>query len=621
MEYTSVEVSIDLLNDNLRLYTSPSVSDNQSFCDISNLSLSIKQNYTDFLTLEHNINILDGSISPLNKNNNYSYISTKLSDDKCNCDSEIQINILNTSPEEYINIAGLKLYFGSSKFISDASIIYLKNNLVLKSQSFSPTHDDYECWLGGKYFNKIILKINKTKFPNMFPRIQYIDYGFLHEFKEDEILSCKIIEEVDPVSSKVPINTCDIELYSKDNLFNFLNDTGVYDILQENDKFEIYGIINNNRFKMGEYYLDTWEGNHDYVGKFHLISILGVLDKIPYDKPRYKKYGTVQETIDYVLDGLLDKSGYNISPSLANIKIDVANITPASIKQTLQLIAFSINACIDDTRDGILKIYSQSKAEQFILNSSDVFSPVNLTKNEAITGLDITIFSYDIPNITYGQNNEPQGDVTEIFNGILNAGEIKTFNLTQPLYSVYYSYSNGNTVNNWRSYGNSQEIDGSYKLEFKAGNAGNYKIKVAYYKENSSTYSAKLNDDRYSKLKQNILKVENNKMLCVIMPDNLYPTLLYSFSNNLLSFYNNSEIKIEFSCFFNPNVKSGAYGGIFTEYNIYCMGTIIKQEIDLSGGFISKCTAIAINKSLSSYYFMTPKGINSELYCNNDILL
>lgn len=631
MSNTSVEVEMNLLNNDLRKYINVSSSSNSSFCNLDNLKTSTTTpttsfEYIDFITLEPNINILDGTLLPLNRSNKYTYIKSSLSDKNCYNSGGFTITLNSSCPAKCKSIAGVGLYFGTTKAVDTVLVTYRKDaNTIMKEEYFTPTFKEgsstYNVYFGCQGFNRININFRYTKFPYMYSRLQYLDFGFLNTFDSNEIIECKITEEVDPISNIVPINTCKLTVYSFDNIFNVLNDDGFYDYLKDNQEFLIYGIIDNRKFLIGKFYLDTWEGTKDNEATFNLISLLGILDRTKYTKGKLKKYDSAYDTIEYILDGILTQNQYEISDELNDIDIGYCLIkNNISVKDALQVIAFTVNACIDDTRDGILKIYPQQKSTQFILSSNEIFRPVKITKNETVTGIDVSVYTYDENNFSIDNPSDIASYTSLAFDGVLASNERKTFLFDKPIsdWGIIYKFNNDEEWYDWADY-----IEGEYSFTFRASKgAGHYLIRVALTQENVKIYSKRAETNIYSDVKPNIIKVDNNTVLRETERDSLgeIKGTLEPFADNLMEYYKDSDLKIEFSFLFKSTVKAGAYGGIFTDYNKYCQGHIIKQDIDLTGGFISTCTALSTNRNLNTYTFMSGER-PYEMYASNNILI
>jgi hypothetical protein len=270
MPKTQVKIDMDLTDENADKDATPSAENNSPFADISKL-FEKHSLYSPFMTLEHNISALDGSLDAFDESLlNLSYFSNSLSNDDCETTDKITVNFSQTH-----SIAGIVFDFGADNFLGKITLSYFYENKLLNSNDFYPDQTKYTKKYAGDDFNKITIEFNETRFPRMFTRLQGISFGFVYSWGNENILGCQINEEVHPISVKVPINTCSVTIYDENNQFNILNPEGAYKYLHEKQKFKVYAFVNSAEIPMGVYYLDTWDGNKPYEITFNLISILG----------------------------------------------------------------------------------------------------------------------------------------------------------------------------------------------------------------------------------------------------------------------------------------------------------------------------------------------------------
>lgn len=597
MNNTTAVIEMDLTEENIASDGSVSATHNSGFADISEINTPHNP-YNPFMTLEHNICVLDGSLEVYDPQNvSFSYFSSTLSADDCSSSEKITITFNNTH-----SLAGLVFDFGTHGFLGEITLTYLNSTTVLNANDFYPTGSVYTEKYGCEGFNKIEIEFTETRFPRMFMRLQSIEYGFKYNWKSENIISCQINEEVNPISSKVPINTCQVTIYDKSNEFNILNPKGVYKYLQEKQKFHIYGIINGSQEQMGVYFLDTWDASKPYEITFNLISQLGVLDRTTYYDggiigfdDSYSAYDCLQNILTDA--GLTETTDFTISNDLKNINV-IGLIPICTHKEAIQNVAFTANACIDDTRDGIIKIYNQNQDTRYNISPNMIFDSVKVNKNEIVTGIDITLHYFDV--------STSSSDFKEIFNGYIEANQTIRIMSTEPIFGARYSKDGGSFVNLDPNPPSSEYTIGKFYFDFTAGSSGIYLFQVSPFKPSKTIYRKRIQSP-IPNSKENILKIENATLL---YDDGYYwsePVTgnVSGFSDNLINFYRNNNLKIEFEYLFDGNIKTGQKGSIFTEFNQYCIGSISNQRINLGSGFLSSAVMTANNGNLTDYYFAT----------------
>ena len=616
MPKTKVMVEMDLTDVNIVGDSTPSAINNSTFADISKINKQ-HSSYSPFMTLEHNICMLDGSLEVFDKENlDLSYFSSTLSDDNCIANSKITIDFSGSH-----SIAGIGFDFGADSFLDKVTLTYLYENRVLNSNDFCPDSIIYTEKYGCEGFNKIEIKFDTTRFPRMFTRLQSIEYGFKYSWQDENIISCQINEEVNPISSKVPINTCSVTIYDQSNEFNILNPKGVYKYLQTKQKFNIYGIINDTQKQMGVYFLDTWDGNKPYEITFNLISPLGILDRTTYfEGGIIDTRPTAYDCLVNILNnaGLTMNVDYTISDDLKSTNV-LGLIPICSHKEAIQNVAFTANACIDDTRDGIIKIHRQNQDIRFTIEDNILFDNVNINKNEIVTGLDITLYKYDL--------NFSESDYREVFNGYIDKNQTIRITSTEPIFGVKYKFGSAENFT-YLDPNNNDYTTGKFYFDFTASVSGTYLIQIQPFKVITTVYSKRSNV--LPNHKENILKIDKATLL---YDDGFYfgyegiTGNVSEFAKNLMNFYQYNTLKVEFEYLSDESILSGDRGSIFTEFNQYLIGSMLSQRINAGSGFLTSGVMIANNSNLTDYYFGvdgTDNGTSTgqyELYSNDNFLI
>lgn len=607
MPRTSAEVWIDLKRDDLKSISNPTTDSNNPIADINNLKLDDLE-YKDFMTLEHNMNILDESLVYFEDTQKLSYFSNNLSDDSCNTSDEINIYFDSSQ-----SVAGLIFDFGYMRSAYRLFVYYMLGDDVIYSAN---------CYVSGRLFtfdkvcdgfNRIRIVFVKTKFPGTYNRLQNLKYGYVYKIENRDIVELSITEEVHPISAFVPINTCDITISDKNNFFNLLTPQEIFKLFTRGIKFDIYGYYNNTKVSYGSYYLESWDVSSPYMPKFSLVSILGTLDNQPYEEAGLVSYYGLTTVYDelYKIFELLDMEenvDYTLSEELKDTKV-IGLIPKGSYKNAIQYLAFTAGAMVNDTRDGMIKIYRQQKGSKYTLSGSDIFQDSKVSQNEIISGFNITVKNYDV------QNDE--NAYSKIFEGLLDDDTTTRFNVTEPIYAVRYKTSKNPNYVTYSSF-----TIGKFYFDFYANDSETltYTIEVAYFK--ASDIVKHYDSQNELKSYDHVMDISSNTLL---YDDGSYWGFdrlignVDDFAKRVNSFYMAHPLKYEFSYISNGNYLCGDKGAVFTEFDQYLQGTIIKQKIDLAKGHISDVSFACSNKNLTYYYYATSDS--NDLTSNDNFLI
>ena len=207
-------------------------------------------------------------------------------------------------------------------------------------------------------YSKIIIEVIKWAKPYRRSRLVEVDFGVIREYTGDKLISLKVLEEMDLLTSTVPSNEMQFVLDNSDQLFNILNPNGIYRFLVPNQEMtaEIGLLIGENKYEwipMGKYFLTEWtveEGamTSTFVGR----DIFTKLEAVSYTT-------LLQNTNLYDLaEDILIKSNvekYRIDETLKTISTN-GFIEPIKVREALQMIAIAGRCVVRQIRDGSIDI-------------------------------------------------------------------------------------------------------------------------------------------------------------------------------------------------------------------------------------------------------------------------
>lgn len=527
--------------------------------------------------MEHNINILDGSLDILENLKGFSYFSSDLSDDNCESNDIIMIDLA----DKY-NLDGLTFNFGVDTFLDTIEISYLNNETILNTYTLSPPTAKYLFNNSVDNCNKINVKFTKTKFPRMFTRLQKFYCGLSLEFEGSDIISCTVNEFVHPLAVEVNPTTCEMVIYSENNEFDLINPNGYFSYLKRNQYIEVFASYNGVEYEFGKYNLDTWESLNAKEAKFNMTSNLDKLNNITYYDGWYCDSVYSGETTYSILDYIMkySNSEYEISTYLESSKL-MGIIPVESYKNVIQLVSFCSSCAIDDTRDGKIKFYKiQNSGYPKILSNDKLFDNVKVTKNEQQTKLLLTYFAYDSMTL--------KEELVGVF--YLNVGETKRLIFDRPAVRIRYKSPDG--------IDHEALLEEVFYYDLNANVSGEYSITAEYYeiyKSDSEETILELPDQ-----KEKEIKIDNARLIYGINGNNLagggpgepIPGNDTDFINNIKNYYSSAKLTVEFEFVNDGTIKTGEILKVETDYGEYVQGYVIEQKIDLAGGMVSKAKLV-----------------------------
>lgn len=303
---------------------------------------------------------------------------------------------------------------------------YNDADALIRSDTYLPASWEFSTGQEVADFKKIIITFNSTNKPNRYLRVMGIDFGQLTYFTGADIKAASVVEEVNPLSIELPIDTVELRLFSSDAAFSIINPAGDYSTLQDKQPLDVYEIIGNDQLYIGQFYLDTWENPSDNEIIFRCIDKIGVLDSIPYLGGIWTSPIDVEDLIDEIMTAI--NTPYDLDPELFGIEIK-GWIPACSHREALQQIAFACGAYVTCSRAGLVKIYktilaSEASSFEYTILKADKGLDQSLTLKTLVTGVEITAHNY-VSNATS----------TQLYNGTLAVG-IYTIKFSAPAHDL-----------------------------------------------------------------------------------------------------------------------------------------------------------------------------------------
>ena len=297
---TSAKIVFGLYDITAKDDSNLSIDDKQTFSDLDELKQD-NVNEIKYATLEKNYFNLDGSKVLLEYNAKAQGIglwSKSMSDSK---------GLFQKPPTLLITFSqvhssnGITFQFSEDNYCNDLNIKFYNNDTLLKDLSFTPNESTFFCSEIVENYNKIVITFKKTNNPYRYLKLINIIYGQNRVFEPSEITSANILEEIDPLSNEISINTLEFSIFSRDESFNMLNPKGIYKLLQSRQMFKVYEMNDGKEMDMGTFYLDEWKNETEAISNMKAIDLIGLLDKTTY-------YGGIfyDEQVDIILIRILE---------------------------------------------------------------------------------------------------------------------------------------------------------------------------------------------------------------------------------------------------------------------------------------------------------------------------
>ncbi len=375
--------------------------------------------FQKYATLEQNFFILDGSFDflPPEKDwnwwkheNGVGWWSTSMSDENGEFQVPPALEINTLESEQLYSTPGLTVVF-SEEFPLELSIDwYGKSGALINHSVFQPDSLRYFCPAKVENFQRVVLTFTRAS-PHRYIKVQSIEYGNEYAWNGDSVISAKVLEEVDPISSEISINMLDFELHSNTKEFDLFSPNSLLSVFSDNQKIEVVQVMDEEEIQMGTYYLNTWKNGNEDTGIFSAISPVGILEQSNFNGDIYvaKKAGDI-------IDEIMDSAGwkdYEIDENLKGIELS-GWIPICTHREALQQVAFALCAIVEDNRGNTIRIHKNLRSYGWLIPRDRKFAGGALTLDSYISEISVTAHDYVLSEKT-----------EEVWSGVVADGTYK----------------------------------------------------------------------------------------------------------------------------------------------------------------------------------------------------
>ena len=357
----------------------PSTTEAAKFSDLSQLQ-------RDGLTFKNIVNpcelystVLDGSAIPLpsdTTNVNIGWWSEQISGEDGTFAQPIEITFV---ADEVFTSSGITLSFDAQNntFANYLNIKWYNGDTLLSSMDFYPDTFFYFCPNKVEYYNKVVINFYKLNMPYNRLKVRAIEYGMKITFYGNELRNVSLAQEVDAISSKIPINTGNIVIDSHRNIdYTFQKRQPLTVYFDENLHATLFVKTANRQSKT------LWSVQaEDYVG---------ILDNIPFAGGIYKDKNAI-DLINEISE--VSKIPFDISNDFAD-EVVTGYIPYTTCRNALSQVAFVIGAIVDTSYSAMVRVYKISNEISQEIPLKRIMQGQTFKDETEITAIDVTAYKY-----------------------------------------------------------------------------------------------------------------------------------------------------------------------------------------------------------------------------------
>ena len=281
---------------------------------------------------------------------------------------------------------------------------------------FYPDNAFYFCRNHVSNYNKVVITFYSLNMPKNRLKLRVIDYGYGTFFYGNELRNVKLIQELDPISTQISINTADFTLDSKTDMeysFQAKQPLSVY----FNGKLKATTFVKSSKRKAKF----LWQvQSEDYIG---------VMDSIPYYGGMYTDVKAVDVLEDIFT---VAKVPYSIDDVFADLTV-TGYIPYTTCREALMQVAFAIQAVVDTSDSDAVKLFALENDIKQTVPLNRIMQGQSFEDEETVTGVEVTVHIYE-PKESTADNRVTAYNAKES-----GAGNNIFVKFDEPLHSLFTS--------------------------------------------------------------------------------------------------------------------------------------------------------------------------------------
>lgn len=279
--------------------------------------------------------------------------------------------------QQYSSV-GLTLVFdlASNEYCSSVNIKWYQGDTQKDSKDFSPNAATYFCQNQVESYDRIVITINRTALPYRRAKLEQIIFGIYRHFGMTELRSASITNEMNLISSELPISTMSWTLDSKDDV-DFM--------FQLKQPVE----VRNNNNLIGVYYIDSYSRSAKTVYGIDCYDLLGVLDETPFAGGAYLSGISAKELLEEIIDG---DFSVDYADDVSDMTL-VGILQPSSKRAAAQQVFFAWGVCAATDGGESVRVFNLPEDAKEI-GMERTYTGVTVDTASIVTSVSVTAHTY-----------------------------------------------------------------------------------------------------------------------------------------------------------------------------------------------------------------------------------
>lgn len=291
--------------------------------------------------------------------------------------------VLELTSEGYYTSSGFTLTFDTQNNIypTEVHIEWWRTTSgvseKIEEKTFAPDSAIYFCENMVERYNRVVMRFISMNMPYMRLRLRSIDYGRGMIFYGRELRTVGLIQELDPVSTQISINTADFTIDSAGSS-NYT--------FQRKQPLNVYF----NGELLATTFVKKATRQSKFLWNIQSEDYIGIMDGVPY-------YGGIYYNSNAV-DVLTDIFNVAKVPFVVDDIFADATVTGyipyTTCREALMQVAFAIQAVVDTSNSDMVKLFALSNEVKQTIPLNRIMQGQNFVDDDTVTGVEVTAHAY-----------------------------------------------------------------------------------------------------------------------------------------------------------------------------------------------------------------------------------
>lgn len=246
----------------------------------------------------------------------------------------------------------------------------------LGEEDFYPDNASFSCRKKVEYFNKVVMTFKSINMPLTRMKLRVIDYGFGTTFEGEELRSVKMIQEIDPISSEISINTADFTLDVDGEEYSF----------QTRQPLSIYF---NGKLKATQF-VKKYTRKSQKIWQIQSEDYIGIMSSVTFHGGIYSNKNATQLLVEIFNAA---KVPYEIDERFLSSVVS-GYIPYTNCRDALMQVAFAIQAVIDTSNSEVVKVYALDEEVKQTIPLGRIMQGQNFTDDDTVSAVEVYAHTY-----------------------------------------------------------------------------------------------------------------------------------------------------------------------------------------------------------------------------------